>query len=669
MQLLGVQSLSDNPPGEIVLNQDKFDRGVITLIDQSKLPRNALKEAVNIKLAEDGAPMVQDGLGWFGAAASNDEIDGSDMFQAADRSIHLLKVAGGTVYRSLNDGFSWEACTGGTLDPGKDVGFLQGRDFMYIYNGENSILRYDGTSVLVAYVGLSSPSPVSLVKTGLGGTTLTYRYRVSAVNEIGYTQASTVLTIQVNRSRPDFDASNFVTFTWGAVTGAVRYDIFVGQTADEEVFIDSVPAGTVSYMDDGRAAEQITFIAPDTNSTTGPRVADMELVGNRIGATNDKDNPNRVWISGAGRNMGKFASGFDGLYFELPGRNVTHVRPVKVEDYRDGKNDSRITIWCDTADGRGQVWQGHIENLILGENTYPVAVFVKLPGSRGTNAPLSVINVLNDYIYYNSQAFYNLGSRAQFLNLLSTDEISANIRPNVLAIRQSASHKICGHFQDAKLYMSVPYDSDENNATIVHDTSIPGKPFLPRAFNVGFRRIFSYTMANGDKKILAFKKGDNRLTEISPNIRGFYGQPIQSSLITGLRHVNDKNRFEFMWAEEAEVEFAQPRGEIRVELSGITREDGFRLLGKAKILKPKRVKSSWTTKKWTVAKWTDTSNPVVSYSEPSLKRFWSVGEDINAYQYRVQTSSLQAQYILRTLQIHGTPSEGGKPPEWEEYDD
>ena len=64
-----LSGLPDNPPSQAVLTQDKFDRGVITLIDQSKLPRNALKEGVNIKLAEDGAPMVRDGIDWYGTAA------------------------------------------------------------------------------------------------------------------------------------------------------------------------------------------------------------------------------------------------------------------------------------------------------------------------------------------------------------------------------------------------------------------------------------------------------------------------------------------------------------------------------------------------------------------------------------------------------------------------
>lgn len=89
MQLAPVTGLPDNPPQPFHLTQDKFDRGVISLIDQSKLPRNALKEALNILLAEDGAPTVRPGLAWYGTAASANPIDGADFFVYDLSLIHI----------------------------------------------------------------------------------------------------------------------------------------------------------------------------------------------------------------------------------------------------------------------------------------------------------------------------------------------------------------------------------------------------------------------------------------------------------------------------------------------------------------------------------------------------------------------------------------------------
>lgn len=656
--------ISDNPPPIATLGQDKFDRGVISLIDESKLPRNALKEADNITLTEDGAPKPRPGVDWFGVAPTEHGIDGADMFVASDDSTHLLLVSNGTVYRSLDNGQTWDTCTGGTFTAGKKVRMEQANNFGYLFNGYDNIIRYNGTTTLATYTAISSPVGNVPTKTGLPATTYTYRYRVSAVNDIGYTVASPAQVIQVDRQRDGWNDTNFVTFTWSAVTGAVRYDIYVGQIAGEEVYIDSVEGqATTTYIDKGAAVEQVAVVAPDSNTTQGPRAADMAMIGTRLYATADRDFPYRVWISGAGRFVGQFSSAYDATYIDL--QKGGQFKPVKVEDYRDGKGTPLATVWCKSKDGRGCIWQGSLDSLTVGTITFPVPNFYRLPGSRGTDAPDSVVNVLNDYMYYNSQAFYNLGSRAQFLNLLSTDESSANIRPDIQRIRQSASSKICAHFQDAKVYFSVPVGSDENSRTIIFDTE--RKAWLPNGFTVGFQRFFNYTDTSGNHHLLCWKPGDFRLSEISRDIQGDYGVPFKTSLITGLMHINPKNRFEFLWCEEGEIEFAQPSGEITIELSGITRGEGFRKLD-SRTIKPGATKRSWTLAGWTTHRWTDTTVSAISYSEPSTKRYFNVQEDINAYQYRVTTYSLLADYILRTLQINGTATATGKPREWELFE-
>lgn len=662
VQIADLGSLPDNPPNVRVLTQDKFDRGVISLIDQSKLPKNALKEAENLVLAEDGAPKVRPGVAWYGTAPSAFAIDGAEFYVDSNDAVHILVVAGGKIYRSLNDGLTWAECTGASFTAGKKAHFEQVANYMFIYNGWDNIIRYNGSTTLASYTALNTPVGNTPTKTGLAGATAyTYRYRVSAVNDIGYTLASTAMTIGVDRERQNFDSTNFITFTWGAVVGAVRYDIYVGQTAGEETYIASVEGqATTTYQDKFNAVEQVQIVVPESNTTQGPRVADMALVGTRLFATNDRDYPYRIWISATGRFIGYFSSAYDATYVDWQKGGI--LKPIKVEDYRDGKGTPLATVWCKSKDGKGAVLQGTVESFTVGDVTFPVPNFYKLPGSRGTDAPDSVVNVLNDYMYYNSQAFFNLGSRAQFMNLLSTDEASANIRPDVKAIRQSAAGGIASYFADARVYFSVPYNSDVNNATIIFDTE--RKAWIPRAFNVGFERFFNYTDTSSNRHLLCWKPGDKQLSRISDDIRGDYGVAFRTSLTTGLQHVNPRNRFEFMYLEEGETEFATPQGVIDIELSGITREDGFRPLAN-RTIQPKVSKYSWTTHAWGDHPWTDTNIQVVSYSEPSAKRFFPVGEDINAYQYRIQTNTIDANYILRTLQVNGTDTQAGKPREWE----
>ena len=52
-------------PSPQYLTLDNFKRGVITLIDKSRLPKNALEEADNIFLYEDGMPGPRPGVNWY----------------------------------------------------------------------------------------------------------------------------------------------------------------------------------------------------------------------------------------------------------------------------------------------------------------------------------------------------------------------------------------------------------------------------------------------------------------------------------------------------------------------------------------------------------------------------------------------------------------------------
>jgi hypothetical protein len=649
-------------------SQYRFDRGVVTSIDESNLPKNALKEANNIMLREDGAPGPRWGINWYGVAAPNAaEVDGGGMYESAAGAVHLLMVAGGNIYRSTDNGLTWDLCTGATLTVGHKCHIEQasqssaGLNYAYITNGEDSIVRYDGTTALQVYSSLANPTGNTLSKTGLAGTTYTYRYRVVAVNAIGFTAASVALTVQVDRLRDRFDTSNFTTFAWNAVAGALRYDIYVGTAAGEEYYIDSVPGNSLSYTDQGTALENTNVLAPETNTTTGPKVGELISVGSRLWGTRDKDNPYRVWWTGSGPYIGYFATAYDGGYIDL--QKGSQFRPVHIADYRDGKGTPFATVWCKSTDGRGCVWQIALESLTVADSTFTVPNAYKLPGSRGTNAPYSVVNVLNDYLFYNSQAVYNLGSRAQFLNLLSTDEISMNIRPDVEAVKASASDKVAAIYFKSRVFISVPYGADENNNTIVFDLDQGRKAWLPKAFTRGFERFFQYTDTAGEQHLLAWKPGDTRFSEISQDIQGDYSEAFETSLVTGLIHVNPKNRFEFMWVEEGEVEFSQPKGLINIELIGIERSRGFRSLGSARIT-PRTSNVGWSSFAWSTTPWSDTSIVPDTYSEASIKRYFDVQKELNAYQYRITTNSVDADYTLRTLQINGTPTQAGKPRQW-----
>lgn len=656
-------SLPTNFPTAQFLTLNSFKRGCITLIDKSKLPNDAMEEAENLFLVEDGQPTVRPGVGWYGTASPNAaSIDGFDYFDFAG-AIHLLIVAGGNVYRSTDNGSSWTICTGATLTAGVQVNMNQYNAFLYLTNGTDNIVRYDGSTTLATYTALTTPAAPTIAETGLAGSGYSYYYKVSAVNTVGFSVASVASSVvSTSVARETWDSTtNFATITVPAFQATqTRADIYLSQDNINYFYLGSTTNTGDTFKDDGTAIPVPSTLAPTANTTQGPKVAELVNVGSRMYGTRDTDNPYRIWFSSGINPLGAFSTAYDGGYldWQIGGK----YRPVKVEDYRNGKGDPLATIWCKSADGQGCILQMSLDTLTIGDISITVPNAYKLPGSRGTPAPNSVVNVLNDYMFYNTQAFYNLGSRAQFLNLLSTDESSANIRPSVKQISTAGEANIASVYFDAKVYFSVPYGSSTNNATAVYDTE--RKAWLPHAFTLGFSKFIRYTDTANTQRLLALKPGDTRLSEISSGIQGDYGVAFPTSLLTGLYPVI-KDRFGFLWVEEAEVEFSQPTGSIAVELLGIERGRGFRSTKTATINPMTSTLTGWDAYLWDTRLWDNTSDASTgTFSESTVKRYFRIGKELNAIQWHITTNSLDANYILRTLQTWGTDTQGGKPRSW-----
>lgn len=653
-------NLPTSEPAPQYLTLDSWKKGVITLIDQSRLPKDALKEADNIFLYEDGTPGPRPGVAYFGSVSPNAAAwDGLDYYLASDESVHLVGVAGGTVYRSTNDGTTWTACTGGTLTSGVNVYFEQNESYLYMTNGTDTIYRYDGTTILQAYTNLSTPAAPSVAETGLTGTANNYYYKVARVNNIGMSIASpATAAVQANLSRENWDTTtNYATLTLPAyVSDQTRTDVYV--STDNTTFYYLGSSSTTTFIDDGSWVVNPIVTAPTANSTQGPRVEELVNVGSRMYGIRDADNKYRIWFTSGTPPYGAFSTAYGGGYLDWQegGKYI----PVKVEDYRDGKGTPYASVWCKSSDGQGCVLQMSLDDFTVGDITITVPSAYKLPGSRGTPAPGSVVNVLNDYHFYNSQAFYNLGSRAQFLNLLSTDEISSNIRPSVKQISTEGEENICSVYYDAKVYYSVPVGQTTNNRTMVYDTE--RRAWLPTAFTIGFKKFLKYTDTTMTQRLLALTPGSNRISEISSSIQGDYGVAFNTSLVTGL-YSTSKNRFEFQWTREGELEFSNPQGTIYVELLGIQRTRGFTATSQETITTT-LTDTGWDTFGWDTNVWDDTSDVPDTFSESSIKRYFRVQKELNAVQWRITTSSLDARYVLRTLQTGGTVTNAGKPKSW-----
>lgn len=786
-------TVNDNAPAKFpdpdFLTLVNFKRGVITLVNQANLPKNAIAAATNILLVEDGMPKPRPGIQWYGSvpflpapssaptatkttgsalgigvykyvvtfinengettASAQGSVTTSSGSQdvnltaiplgpggtiarniyrttvggttekllhqlanntattyadtTADGSLgtqvppagssafitvmngfnyydtgdgtDLVCVGDGNVFRSQDDAQTWTLCGGYTLDTATDVNMVQYNSYLYLTNGVDIIVRYDGSTTLQTYTVLSTPVAPTIAATGLSGSSYTVYYKISAVSEVGFSIASAEGSISIGKNRSNFNATtDYLTLTLPTPqTTQTRMDIYYSEDNLNFYYLDSVVSSAanpqVTYKDDGSAIVIPSTTAPTTNTTQGPTVQELKTVGLRLYGVRDPNYRYRIWFSSGTSPLGSFSDGYDGGYldWQLGGKYF----PVDVEDYRDGKGTNLATVWLDSADSQGGIIQMSLGTLTVGNLSVTVPSAYQLPGSRGTPAPRSVVNVLNDYVFYNSQAFYNLGNRTDLIQILSTDETSANIRPTVRTINPAAESGICANYYDAKIYISVPYGTSEvNNATIIYDTEL--QAWLPNAYDVGFKQFLRYTdNASGVHHLLALKPGDNQLTEMgtlytpSATIRGDYGEAFNTDFLSGLYSL-EKDRYDFQFTEEMEYEFSNPQDVINIELLGVDHAKGFGSIKTAilDVSAPTVTNAGWDTQPWDERPWDYTSIVIQPFSETSAKRYTVVNRELNAVQWHISTASLNADYVLRSLQTWGTDTQDAHPSKW-----
>lgn len=653
---------------------DNFKGGLVTLVDQAIAPLTSVIQAKNMMQVQDGRWSTRWGTQYYGADLGG-TVEGIERYVASDMTSHLVAVvdtgATSVIKRSLDDGATWTTCTGATRTNGYQPYFMQSNSVLYMANSKDDVIRYDGSTTLLTYTALTTPTGLALTK-GSGLTTGTYQmyYRVSAINDIGETLACTEVAatsgINIDRDNwkndPTAADTQYIDLVFNRVTNAKRYNIYASSRTGEELYLDSIAdpntGTTVSYHDNGKASLSTYISVPSQNSTLGPKFGPMEMSGNRLWATKDLDNPWRVWWSGTFPNMGAFNPYYDGGYIDLELGGAE--RPQRAIHYRDGKGGSFITVLTSDPEGNGSIWQIDLQTVAVGNFSYTLPVPTKIVGSVGTTAPLSVVKVKNDIMFLNRKGVFTLGSKAQMLNLLSTTEISSNIRPDIRAITGSAIHKAAGIYYDAKVFYSVPYGNSDNNYVYVNDTE---RLNWSGPWTFGVRQFLVYSDTDGDNHLLGVPTNGSRLIEIAEGIPGDLGVAFETSLITGLIPVNPRDRTQFAKISRAYLEMSHPLGHINFTVLGTDRKGQysanatFTLTGALST-------AGYGTEEFSSAMFSDTSVSPLATSDVIVWKYKKVRKRVNNVQFKISTTEIGASYTLLSLMAKGDIVNGRDPSGW-----
>lgn len=629
---------------------DKFDGGSNTLFSETRLEKNEAKEAQNLILIEDGIWDKRWGTSQYGGVSWTGTLDGFTEYKKTDGTREMIVVADGKIWRVDPAAQTKTQITGATPTAGYRCFFVQIGSKLYIANGQDALVRYDG-STLSTYTGLTTPVGQALARgAGLAAGSITYYYRVTAVNDVGETVASTEASITVNKLRDAWvTASNeYLDFSWTAVAGALQYVIYFSDTSGYEVKLSTV--NTNSYRDYGTDTPNPYIEPPNDNSTTGPKFTSMFISGNRIWGTGDPNNPYRAYFTGTGVFLGNFSPAYGGGWIDLEkGGRATTVTGCDFQ--------GKAHIFMKTDDGKGQVWQITLESQTIGTTSFIVPIPLKIINSVGTNAARSVVYVENDVLFLNPKAVQVLGNEPGVLNVLRTNELSAKIRPYIRDLDAASLSKACAYYYDAKVFFSVPTSSGEPNKIVIFDRE---RTAWIKDWSIGVSQFGEYTDTTGVTHLLGINS--NKLIEFSPNYQGDSGTAFTWKYVSP-RIPMSKDWTQFAKIKRVYVRLRNTQGTVIFSVTGTKKSGSFTGLGSAEIT----AGSSDTGMGWDQIGAVQIGNTLgapTTFADENMIKYMTINKLIRDIQYTVQGSGLSDRTVLTGLMFEGFVIPTSKPSDW-----
>lgn len=468
-----------------------FKRGYQSFVTDSRTPFDALSDMTNVTLDQDNLPRPRESTVLFGSQPLG-EVIGADTFIKIVNGLPekwdiTMQVIGGVgKVHTRKDGGDWTVATGAgnSYDDEAIATFCQSGNRVYISNASDSMSYFDIVSgAVVVYTALTTPSTPTATGTGLTGTNFTYYYRVSANNSVGESAASVADSEQVSTIRDSWTpASQYITITWSAVSGATSYNVYVGTVAGEEKYLTTVNA--LTCKDDGSLQPNVFKQAPNGNSTEGPVLSNMWNKDGQLLGVGDINNPDYLWYDAGSTAVGDF-SPFNG------GGNVSINKggdtvPTAVRAFRTGKGDPAITVLSSGVAGVGKMHHVVFTTTTFDNNVITIPNVQEASGQGGTTSPRAVVEINNSLHYPTGQDFQSTGTSANIQNILSTSSIGNDILPDIRQLNLLAMKNSCGLAFENKAFWAVPVNSSTNNQIWVKDFSRRGIWIMPWIISAKF---------------------------------------------------------------------------------------------------------------------------------------------------------------------------------------
>lgn len=453
----------------INLHQNKFSKGYISTIDNSRRPLDSLSDLKNIEVVQDNVLRPRPPLVRYGTQPSNTVIGRAMTRYNGTRSIFWMQDTGanGQLYKQTDGGsYALVAGAGNSYDDVAWASGVQAKNKLYIYNGVNNLSYVNlATDTVVVYTELATPGAPTVTMNGATSTGYSYYYKITANNEVGESIASTAGTDTTNKERSAWvENTDFMVLTWSAVTNATSYTVYIGDSATNcyELFTTTA----LTFTDYGTIAPNTFKLAPEGNSTKGAIFTHMYVDARNsqlYGITSD----NKLYYSAAG--TGDFSPYNGGGWVAIDENGDTELNYVT--GFRNGKGDPVITVSARGAAGKGKLYHLTFESITIGDQIIIYPNVTEANGQSGTYAPRATVKYGDSIAYPTGADFKSTGTSQNIVNILTTNRIDQGIEPDTDRLSLEHLHKAVGlEFKD-RLYFALPVGSTENNQIWYMDAS------------------------------------------------------------------------------------------------------------------------------------------------------------------------------------------------------
>lgn len=550
----------------INIHQNRWPKGYISTIDNSRRPLESLSDLQNIEVVQDNVLRPRPPSVRYGTQPAYPVIGRAMTRYNSSRSIYWMLDTGanGVLYKQTDGGaYVAAAGAGNSYDDEAWAGGVQAKNKLYIYNGVDNLSYVNlATDTVAVYTELSTPGAPTVTMNGATSTGFTYYYKITANNEVGESIASTAGSDTTNKSRDSWvENTDFMVLTWSAVTDATSYTIYVGDTATncQELFTTA----SLTFTDYGTIFPNTFKLAPEGNSTKGAIFTHMYVDTRNsqlFGITSD----NKLYYSAAG--TGDFSPYNGGGWVAIDENGDTELNYVT--GFRNGKGDPVITVSARGAAGKGKLYHVSFESITIGDQIIIYPNVTEANGQSGTYAPRATIKSRDSITYPTGADFKSTGTSQNIVNILTTNTVSQVIEPDIELINLENLHKAVGVEYKDRLYFALPVGSTSNNQIWYLDSS--RKNLWVLRWTIAAMDMWLYEDNDGRTHFCVLV--DNEILEFTRAAEAHQdaGTPFESRIA-----------FESMvWDEDGIImgkirrqyyKFLFPRGAITVNTTGLSR--------------------------------------------------------------------------------------------------